>query len=490
MSAIGDYIHLYAKNYNKYGINKIEQGKSISATDAFAKQKALLNQKMNNNHSAITEEEKLTLRKQIAYLMSTENAKNDTQVQILQQKIIDKLQKQFQEKLGTINFNTGQVTAQSIISERNEVLRQIEYQDNQKFIFLKTIYNRIKIIQDMLDSITSQTKKEKLKQTLSQINTALIELCNTTEQSIDELVGINYKIYIQENNQNKVTSLVQDLNTIINSLISTLPINLERGTLFEYIIALCQGVEYEIVDDEIEEMLQQSVKGSEKFEITYDLNKFSKDFDPSLVKLNYTTKDKSGIISIIGSNSQGKVDVVIETRDNNTARVSAKNINLSNNFGIHVVSSSSLLYLIQNSNSDFINHYLNLAATHSQLNDQNINLQLLGQAREELKLTLLWEAVSGDTFGRENAMADTFIINDNSKTGIDSIQIYDIPDLVNKAATNLNIFVTITNGKTSIDDIIFTNIRSEISYKERLSKLLQEVYAQKITVALQPALFK
>ena len=102
-----------------------------------------------------------------------------------------------------------------------------------------------------------------------------------------------------------------------------------------------------------------------------------------------------------------------------------------------------------------------------------------------MELLILYKALSGKTADRQ--AASIFIVNDNSKTGIDSIYIYDIPSLVIKAAENLNAYTNITSNGSDIAFMRIDNPWSS-SYSARITSLIQDVHAQKISASLKPAM--
>jgi len=62
--------------------------------------------------------------------------------------------------------------------------------------------------------------------------------------------------------------------------------------------------------------------------------------------------------------TQDKLDVAFEWKGD-LLNISAKNYSLANSDAmIHLLSGSSLLYLISNENPDFVNHWLNLIAAN------------------------------------------------------------------------------------------------------------------------------
>ena len=148
--------------------------------------------------------------------------------------------------------------------------------------------------------------------------------------------------------------------------------------------------------------------------------------------------------------------------------------------GVHILSGSSLLYLLQDENGDFVNHYFNIIATHE--DHKNINADIEG-AHEAMRYTLLFKALTGQTFGRTGATL--FLVNDNTKNG--GVHIFDIKGLINKASDNLEAFTNITANGQDIASLQINNIRKK-TYSDRITAYLAEVHKQKISATLKPAL--
>ena len=66
-----------------------------------------------------------------------------------------------------------------------------------------------------------------------------------------------------------------------------------------------------------------------------------------------------------------------------------------------------------------------------------------------------------------------------------SLALYDIPSLVIKAAENLNAYTDITANGSDLSAMRLEN-NWATSYSTRITSLIQEVHAQKISAALKP----
>lgn len=172
-----------------------------------------------------------------------------------------------------------------------------------------------------------------------------------------------------------------------------------------------------------------------------------------------------------------------ELQDGQVAKISAKNIALDSGFNVHILSGASFLTLIQDEDADFINHYLNITALH---NDIEPSSGLITSAHNVMKEIILLKAISGGTLGRTSA--DTFIVNNNRASGIDSVQIYDINELLKKAYENIEEYTEITLGGGDLSNYRFRNDFEASSYEARITKLIAQVHNNKVMAALKPSL--
>ena len=103
---------------------------------------------------------------------------------------------------------------------------------------------------------------------------------------------------------------------------------------------------------------------------------------------------------------------------------------------------------------------------------------------EEIKLILLYKALTGDTYGKK--AANLFIVNDN-RTG--TVKVYTMSGIIEKAASS-SIKGVQVNGKTFNTSFRLKNSWSDESAQDRISKLLADAHAKKISVSLSGSLLK
>lgn len=479
MSAIGDYIHLHAANYNKYGINQKGEGKKEHFN--FAKQK----ENINNRLKATKLKNKNKLESSLNSILSTQD-NSENNVSAIHKEIERILNERFAETLGKINWNTGNISA-DLTRAKETTAKAIETSAKQQSVELKSIMMRIRAIEEARNSITSVEKQSALTEKINKIYKELNQILTGSQRgmitylkntSVNQLQ--NRRIELNENTQNLVTTI----NSILKAYAAIPAINLQKGDLFEYAIALAPAVAKISAGENIDEYMKQlatQVSGGDRSRVVidFDKNNFTEHLNLKQLEMKgYVVSDSTKTAYSYGT-SQEKIDVRLEWEGENLA-ISAKNVNLKSLNGVHILSDSSLLYLLQDEGADFINHYLNIIATHE--DSVKINADITG-AHEAMKYTLLFKALSGQTFGREGATL--FIVNDNTMSG--GVHIFGIKDLIDKASENLEAFTSITSNGQDISSLQINNARKK-TYSDRITAFMAEVHKQKISASLKPSL--
>ena len=496
MGQIGNYIHGHYQNYLKHGITKSNNGNSWNVTDFKAQHKNFLNNIKPASNPVLTDAEKKNLRKSIyAISNSTDNSQDNSKA--IQEFIASRLQEQFDSTLGNINFDTMNVTANKIQQSKNKTYKL----NDTQYIQLPVLLERIKTIEKLMGTIESPSDKIAINNTIKQIYQNIKQLTGIfiKDLRINNLeagqrifrIGEGY-----EKNKEMVISINETLNQLIKDYLATPAINLQKGELFEYAIALAPAIALQKGTKELNKELQNFAKtkvGGNRSRVQIDLDKnFNEEIGRALANASipgYMLNSDNNTILSYGV-SQDKIDINLSW-GGKTIPVSAKNIKLNSSYNIHILSGSSLLYLLQNENSDFVNHYLNVTSSHK---DSEADLSLFYAAHEAAKIAILAKALTGNLENRKSAT--TFIINDNSKTGEESIQIYDMYDLVKKAITNIDSYVKITGNEKDLSSIHFNNklvdmqkLSSDAAIN-RIANLLLNIHSYKMNVQLKKNILK
>jgi hypothetical protein len=153
--------------------------------------------------------------------------------------------------------------------------------------------------------------------------------------------------------------------------------------------------------------------------------------------------------------------------------------------------------MIQDENPNYVNHILNILASHSTKNvkgkeakekeSASINTikGMTARVRNELRLLLFYKALTGDLNKRKKA--NLFIVNDLSGKGV---RIFTVSELIDSVASNPNsnkLSITAVNSEMTP----FLNKGGDaISQAARISALLSDVHARKITVKVSSEILK
>lgn len=477
MSAIGEYIHLTAAGYNRFGTNYNSSDNSGSLTYNFAMAKAKKVSQALAKSRVASKMEKQKIERGLAAIMRPSTKNESEQVQKIREVILQKMNEDFNNKLGNINWGSLDVSSKTA-AEQN-ALSKLEIIKKAPTHRTSTIEKRLKALHNTIPTITNvETRREledrliKLEQQFNQIGR---EVCNDIE-------GVEWTKKILSSAHE--LSLIEELNSIITLSNMRIPIALQKGNLFEYAIALAPLVSMDLASENLNKILEDSVKGGQRSNVELNLDNFSKQIDWSKLQLPKYRLNDTGTAFISTLASQEKIDVEFSLNSQNALKISAKNINFKTPYDVHILSGSSLLYLLQDEDPLLINHYLNLSTEHNEAADENINLNLLKSAREAVATIVFLKALQGGTYKR--ASANLFIINDNSSTY--GFKIFEMPELIYKAVQNFESYVKIDANGQSIDTILFKNSRMS-SYTDRITRLIQDVHSYKINVALNKNIF-
>lgn len=468
MSAIGDYIHYTAKGYNEHGIT-IRGSKEIVN---FKAQKENIKKRLAPSGMKNKSKYQDALNK---ILSNKDNS--DAEVQNIQAYIEQQLTDRYQETMGKINWGTGDVTA-GVSAGKQATSNAIQTVGRQKGVLVSSIVSRVRALEKARNKMIDVKEKAELSKNINQIYREL-NMIITNGKKIGEITNLKnlntktdkYKYGIIDKNSNLITTV----NSLVKQYAAVPAINLQKGDLFEYAAALAPAIGKVNAQTALYDTLATGIVGGARSKVQINFGEFFTDKVnlQGLVMDNYVVHSNGTAVSY--GSSQEKIDINVQWGDQ-IIPMSAKNVNLKSGYDVHILSGSSLLYLIQDEPANFVNHYLNIIAAHP---DGTVNI---AGAHEAMKYTLLFKALTGNTYGRKGA--SIFLVNDNSQEG--GVRLYEMEDLIAKAATNINGYVSF---KPALEGIRISN-EWAADYGTRIAKFLSGVHAQKISVALKPSLLK
>lgn len=233
------------------------------------------------------------------------------------------LEERFQETLGQINWETGDVAA-AATNAKGETTRKLTAAANQQSMELKSILARVRAIEAARDSITSETTKAKLNAQINQIYRDLNFLITGMKRGqIGNLKNTNINtMNLIPNQRVPITdatgqNMISTINTLLKTYASIPAINLQKGDLFEYLIALAPAVARINAGEALEDManeLESKVSGGNRsrVKINFDKNEFTQSLNlKNLEMKGYVVSEGKQTAYSYGT-SQEKIDVNLE----------------------------------------------------------------------------------------------------------------------------------------------------------------------------------
>ena len=470
MSAIGDYIHYSAKGYNKHGIT-LDGKKEVFN---YNRQKESINKRLYYSGMSKKNEYQNALNK----ILSNKDNSGD-KIQDIQKYIEEQLNEKYEEMMGDIDWSTGNVKAK-VLKGKDFSAKSIQTAGRKHGVLVSSIVSRIRALEIARNEIVNVKDKNELSKKITKIYRDLSAILSDGKR-LQEVTNLRLKGTLPGQYGRvpfeKGENLITEINSLIKQYAAVPAINLQKGDLFEYAAALAPAIGKVNAQNALYETLSKGIVGGSRSKVEINFGEFFTDrLDlNNLIMQNYTINENGTAVS--WGSSQDKIDINVQW-ENKIIPMSAKNVNLKSGYNVHILSGSSLLYLIQDEDSNFINHYLNIVATHP---DGKIDADIMG-AHEAMKFTLLYKALTGDTYGRK--AASIFLVNDNSQEG--GVKIYEMKDLIEKASKNLDAYVSIK------PELLSLKIKNDwaASYSDRITKFLSNVHAQKISMGLKPSLLK
>lgn len=498
MSAIGDYIHYTSSGYFMAGINK--RGKTNvryepQLVTAMNNQRRVIGGYLSSG-ATLSAKEKDELEKNISRLMDPDTG--DSGLNQLWDKLEEAFFNEFQQAGAEIERRTAEISKPGYTSNKNLGLTKIgdlrARREGNKKTELFSILDRVEKLNIAINNIPhAGNYYNKLKEQMDIVYENFDKIAKTFEKSL-EITNYNQlqnfiNKYGHKRNMRKLYewNQAEPFVTAINKMVGMVNSvqNLQKGTLFQYIIAFAPLVGEDYSKKELKKAIQSVVGTSGKTTVKFDPKDFMEGLNLQQI-LNKTGSYKLND-NIYQSTvaSQNKIDVILKWNEKKV-NVSAKNLNMLDtnvNPYVHLVNQSSLLALMTSMNPAFVNHYVNMISAHKYTKNKLIQLQDIPeyqQVKQLLKLSLLISAFTG--YKKDTSKATTFIVNDN-RTG--RVKIYDISSLV-KRIYEMNY----TDNKTvliepAIENIILKNRYVEgkgEAYKNRIGMLLSQLHGYKISV--------
>lgn len=449
MAGIGDYIHYSAQGYLDHGVTV------DGAFSAYASQKAaVLSKARKNANGSLNTLEQKELAQVIQSMTQAGQDSSNKYIQQAQQAVTTKMNELFGEALGDINWSAGDI---GFTSDKSYMVGKAYSSIDEKDILNRI--NRVEqvLIKKMEDGLVGTSEVQK------QLNTLKQNYQNTINQIKADKRARGLPDTLTTIDARKGLGQYRDqLNNIIREWAAFPSVYLQKGTFFEHLIAQAP-----MVADYNAKAAVGKVIGDVTENVKIDLDNFES---------KYLTKQFKDDFIETTRVSQGKIDVEMNWRGKDL-KISAKNVNLGNRY-VQLLSGSSLLNLLQDEPVNFINHALNILSVHkgSLGAIQGMRAGMI----DELRLIILYKALTGDVGGRKKA--NLFIANDN-RTG--EVKVHDVYTILEKANKNISHGFAVKGVNSNMKK--FANpYKSDPA--ERISALLADVHSRKISVGLNTSL--
>ena len=505
MAQIGNYVHLYYKNYLKYSLNTPESGKEETpdVQEIFKEQTDLIyeNSKSKKENIKIKELEDLlnfyfNPNKNIKLTPEEENIKKYSPY------LIDAIKKSL-SKAGNKIKVTQELAAEAINGKYDKILKQADY--NFIKYYKKELNERDQVYKSSITRLINELLglREKIASKRSAEAKELLERLNKLNDDWTKIKMENKGKWIQVKNSENNKTFFDELNKLLGEL-SLANVTQAGGMIGELgtigITALANiqtGKEINNVVQYLEEEMSKRVKGQDRSKKGLLLTNFDTDY----VNLNQVVSDTSYIKDEKTGNyfstkfTQDKVDIEVEFGGENILG-SVKNYNLANTEfeDIHLLSGRSVLALVQEY-GDFINHFLNIAAEHEDSEDAE-HSKFLDQAIFIMKLTILLKALQGAVFAKDRngqigntAAVDVFIVND---TSVGKYKVYSINEVLNAIEQNINLLKTgdfDEMSRLSNDPVDLNEGLNMADARVRISNLLAQLHSMSLQVSIDRQIF-
>lgn len=456
MSAIGDYIHLYYKNYKQYGVSRIGQ---VPAFTNYAL--ASINRRINNqikdvDKGAITElENRLKLNSQSQLQQSQSRwAKH-------QQRLIDQIYAILYERSQQVSgvsrlYNVSQgdyYVSNKIDNKTSHIITESHWASSKSEEELKRLREKAtslyKQINKLITKINNQKQAQSSEDDLKKLQKLYEQYTHLSYDSKQHTIGAIEKAIGEKRYNGAISNIA--------------------GKFGEMFVAVCDDRAFINANRTVAEIVEEAVKGDERAEILIDKNLIAEGRGDFL----YKTSSQNNTMYSLGS-TQNKVDVAISINDNDIFASVKSYRSTDDKYArpdlqeVNLLTSLTFLNNYQDL-KDIGNHWINMHASHPG-REKNIDNSL----DEIIKKEIAFQALSsGNPFKQDVNKANTFVFI-NRGTG--QVFVKSVKDIL------FNEFSTI-GGLDSISNIYLNNHKSA-EIQDRITNVLNQIHQINLSIAL------
>lgn len=472
MATLGDYIHYYWKNYEKYGITQ-KGGGNINFNIIQSQKDALIAKIKSKKRQSGLEKLQQTLNDLIyPTIQESDPSANIRMQNYLKATIGDMLTKWAIQWEG-LGINGGPVDSGFKFGEK------LGY----KISSINSLIERANSIKTQLLNNPDQTRLinqlDQILQLANQAKNISSSYLKKWGSSGDNMIQYDM---MDTKSKNKYQGIIRQLNDALTQ-VSAATYSQAIGTSFEYAIGTLDDRLNDTVDNISTNLLKNEIVTGNKIDnITFSgidthmknlSSSFKRSFEDSTVNIKTSGK---------GEVTQG---VVFKTDVNllyggETYKISAKNYSLKYNKNIHMVQNTPLLnVLMKNTSNEFINHAFNIIFSNDGDSRQR---NYSSQTHRAIKTILILEAISG--LSQKAGAADTLVINSRSEK---KIKVFSMADLITPEQL-IDTRFKISGYKLDKDITNYNKWQGEgrdwLNSKKRIDLLLTKLHSDKIQVSL------
>jgi hypothetical protein len=451
MSALGEYIHYYTKNYLEYGTARNGDYKGVPAEVSLQLQKEKITQNINNLPT-VNEKVLDKVREKIFNDSDAKTAEAVARLDTGYKAGIEVLTGKMEKVVSNLAVNNTSVDNSKVAKLAEQL--QANFGANLKE---GNIIGAAKQRKKLLDHIWSfnQGYKSVTLETIYNDYVQFFKDIHTNEQTVAQLMP-------------SVASLEdQGTQAALLTLVKALPLKTGTEGLYHgaFAEALVASLNYSLGNVTAEALYDSIQEGQ-----TRQSFQLSKDAMLKSVLSEFQDIQKKKDVSVNGKKvfavyaTQQKVDVTLNLDEDTQLATSIKGYKIGDGGNVKAgLQTIHLLYTLAATETSFANHWLNRHALGIDANSFD----------EVLKDTLRYEAlVTGNPLKQPQEFADTFIWIDPN---IGKVYVNSAKNMLNNQKDKFSI--------TGLDKIDFNNDWSEEGAAKRIALLLNHVHAQKIKVS-------
>lgn len=507
MAGIGEYVHYRFKNYQRFGLGYNRAGSKSAAAALVSARQDL---RMLNKYavSTIQTQEIEKFLNDLTYSDTDVSLKNLSLtaseieehkahfVSLIQAKIPELEKVLGSLSLGGTNSNTGSVKGLSKINLNNK-LGVTSATVGKAQMDLMTLMNSLQA--QRASFAKGSASRQELNKILLDAKRLYVKLGQLASDLSRQVISYDQTI---KNTDFSAKALFAQYNELIK--LASQPTMKQYGDIaelfFQYMISAASGMGQAQLDDLVAPLTAGSQRVatvgipniSTLVNINTTIDGLNKTKTSGVSSNKWSSSGNNGYtvnLTQDGSTSQQTVDIVIDFSNNKNAmaafgidklKASVKNVKgLSN---IHILSEAPLSSAFALFDTNFINHYLNLIATHPDGNGG----AFVDKYNETIEMGLALRALSGirdrgNTLGID--ISDCLIVNNKGK----GVRVIDTQTLMNSIYGNLREYVRATGMPTSIgqDWVGYPSKPSTNNAYARIGKLIAATHAFKISLTLK-----